>query len=373
MVEGPIPFTALCEHHALPFFGRAFVGYIAHENIIGISKLTRLVRIATRRFGVQERMTHQIAEALVELTEPHGVAVYMDAHHLCTQMRGVREVNPMTRTTAFRGRVRNQCGAALGVLRSGRTAARRSRLTDLPGEVAWRWPAEARDWRSSRSGRRRSRCQLDGIEAAAGCCRRPWPTAIQASWRSRSCAERPTVIANFVSSVDGVVALGPSEPAAGGGEISGFSEADRYMMALLRGLADVVIVGAGTVRVGTPARWTAAPPRSRPWRRAFAAWRAELWLSAQPTTIVVTASGNLDPAHPGLCAPDVPVIVATTPAGAERLELAAAPGQHEGRGGRRRRIGSRPGRSSSSSGQPAPAWHSARAGRISLASCCGRA
>jgi GTP cyclohydrolase I len=103
VVEGPIPFTALCEHHALPFVGRAFVGYIAHENIIGISKLTRLVRIATRRFGVQERMTHQIAEALVELTEPHGVAVYMDAHHLCTQMRGVREANPVTRTTAFRG------------------------------------------------------------------------------------------------------------------------------------------------------------------------------------------------------------------------------------------------------------------------------
>jgi GTP cyclohydrolase I len=103
VVEGPIPFTALCEHHALPFSGRAFVGYIAHENIIGISKLTRLVRIATRRFGVQERMTHQIAETLAVLTEPHGVAVYMEAHHLCTQMRGVREVQPVTRTTAFRG------------------------------------------------------------------------------------------------------------------------------------------------------------------------------------------------------------------------------------------------------------------------------
>jgi GTP cyclohydrolase I len=103
VVEGPIPFSALCEHHALPFIGRAFVGYVAHENIIGISKLTRLVRVATRRFGVQERMTHQIAEALTELTDPHGVAVYMEAHHTCTQIRGVREANPMTRTTAFRG------------------------------------------------------------------------------------------------------------------------------------------------------------------------------------------------------------------------------------------------------------------------------
>ncbi len=103
VVEGPIPFTALCEHHALPFVGTAYVGYVAHEHIIGISKLTRLVRIATRRFGVQERMTHQIAAALESLTQPHGVAVYMEAHHLCTQMRGVREVEPVTRTTAFRG------------------------------------------------------------------------------------------------------------------------------------------------------------------------------------------------------------------------------------------------------------------------------
>jgi GTP cyclohydrolase I len=103
VVEGPIPFSALCEHHALPFIGRAFVGYIAHENLIGISKLTRLVRIATRRFGVQEGMTHQIADVLAELTQPHGVAVYMEAHHLCTQIRGVREVQPITRTIAFRG------------------------------------------------------------------------------------------------------------------------------------------------------------------------------------------------------------------------------------------------------------------------------
>jgi GTP cyclohydrolase I len=103
VVEGPIPFTSLCEHHALPFLGRAFVGYIAHEKIIGISKLTRLVRIVTRRFGVQERMTHQIAEMLAELTEPHGVAVYMEASHLCTQMRGVREIQAKTRTTAFIG------------------------------------------------------------------------------------------------------------------------------------------------------------------------------------------------------------------------------------------------------------------------------
>jgi GTP cyclohydrolase IA len=103
IVEGPIPFFALCEHHALPFFGRAYVGYVAHEQIIGISKLTRLVRVVTRRFGVQERMTHQIADQLMRLMDAHGVAVYLEAHHLCTQMRGVREQHPMTRTTAYRG------------------------------------------------------------------------------------------------------------------------------------------------------------------------------------------------------------------------------------------------------------------------------
>lgn len=102
VVEGPIPFAALCEHHALPFLGTAYVGYVAHEDIIGISKLTRLVRVTTRRFGVQERMTHQIADGLEEMLAPHGVAVFMEAHHLCTQLRGVREWQASTRTTAFR-------------------------------------------------------------------------------------------------------------------------------------------------------------------------------------------------------------------------------------------------------------------------------
>jgi len=103
VVEGPIPFFALCEHHALPFFGDVYVGYVAHEGIIGISKLTRLVRVVTRRFGVQERMTFQIADELDRMMNPHGVAVYVEAHHLCTQMRGVRELHPKTRTTSYRG------------------------------------------------------------------------------------------------------------------------------------------------------------------------------------------------------------------------------------------------------------------------------
>ncbi len=103
VVEGPIPFTGLCEHHVLPLVGRAWVGYVAHEQVIGISKMTRLVRVLTRRFGVQERMTHQIADSLEAMLSAHGTAVLLEARHLCTQMRGVREHEPMTRTTAYRG------------------------------------------------------------------------------------------------------------------------------------------------------------------------------------------------------------------------------------------------------------------------------
>jgi GTP cyclohydrolase I len=103
VIQGPIQFYALCEHHALPFYGQAYVGYIAHEEIIGISKLTRLVRLYARRFTVQERLGQQIADTLDTLLKPHGVAVYLEAHHLCTQMRGVQEVLPTTRTTFWRG------------------------------------------------------------------------------------------------------------------------------------------------------------------------------------------------------------------------------------------------------------------------------
>jgi GTP cyclohydrolase IA len=103
VVEGPIHFFALCEHHALPFHGRAYVGYIAHEHIIGISKLTRLVRLFARRFTVQERIGQQIADTLETMLQPHGVAVYLEAHHLCTEMRGVRAIAPLTRTTFWRG------------------------------------------------------------------------------------------------------------------------------------------------------------------------------------------------------------------------------------------------------------------------------
>jgi GTP cyclohydrolase I len=103
IVEGPIAFFALCEHHALPFHGAAHVAYVANGEILGISKLTRLVRLYARRFTVQERLGEQIADALVELVAPRGVAVHIEAAHLCTQMRGVEEEGSRTVTTFWRG------------------------------------------------------------------------------------------------------------------------------------------------------------------------------------------------------------------------------------------------------------------------------
>jgi GTP cyclohydrolase I len=103
IVEGPIDFYSLCEHHALPFYGRAYIGYIANDSIIGISKLTRLLRVFARRFTVQERIGQQVADTLERLIQPRGVAVYLEAHHMCTQMRGVNAPSPMTRTTFWRG------------------------------------------------------------------------------------------------------------------------------------------------------------------------------------------------------------------------------------------------------------------------------
>jgi riboflavin biosynthesis pyrimidine reductase len=129
--------------------------------------------------------------------------------------------------------------------------------------------------------------------------------------------DRPTVIANFVSTLDGVVAFDTDE-SSGGGEVSGFFDPDRFIMGLLRSMADVVLVGAGTVRASPTHEWTGR--HVHPGTAVlYGEWRDRLGLAAQPTTIVATARGNLDPAHPGLSAAAVPVILVTTPAGASRL------------------------------------------------------
>jgi GTP cyclohydrolase IA len=103
IVEGPIEFASLCEHHALPFMGQAYIGCLRHEKIIGISKFTRIVRKYARRFTVQERIAQEVANELEQIIKPHGVIVHLRAHHSCTQCRGVREMGALTRTIERRG------------------------------------------------------------------------------------------------------------------------------------------------------------------------------------------------------------------------------------------------------------------------------
>jgi GTP cyclohydrolase I len=103
VVEGPIRFTGLCEHHVLPIRGSAWVGYLAAENLIGISKLTRISRVYSKRFTSQERLCHYITNELIKDVKPRGVAVYIEAEHFCTQARGVREMSSHTGTLVMRG------------------------------------------------------------------------------------------------------------------------------------------------------------------------------------------------------------------------------------------------------------------------------
>jgi GTP cyclohydrolase I len=98
-----IEFFSLCEHHLLPFFGRAHVAYLPGTHIIGLSKIPRLVDLYARRFQVQERLTGQIADALERILEPRGVLVRVEARHLCMAMRGVQKQHSATETLALRG------------------------------------------------------------------------------------------------------------------------------------------------------------------------------------------------------------------------------------------------------------------------------
>lgn len=101
-----MPFYSLCEHHLLPFFGTAHVGYLPRGKVVGISKLARAVEVFARRPQVQERLTSQIADAIMEAVEPEGVAVVMRAEHLCMAMRGVQKPGTSIVTSATRGQFR---------------------------------------------------------------------------------------------------------------------------------------------------------------------------------------------------------------------------------------------------------------------------
>jgi GTP cyclohydrolase I len=98
-----IEFYSMCEHHMLPFFGRAHVAYLPKGKVIGLSKIARIVDVFARRLQVQERLTNQVADAIMEVLAPHGVAVIMRAGHLCMMMRGVQKQNSSTVTSAMRG------------------------------------------------------------------------------------------------------------------------------------------------------------------------------------------------------------------------------------------------------------------------------
>jgi GTP cyclohydrolase IA len=101
-----IELYSLCEHHLLPFFGKAHVAYIPNGKIVGLSKIPRLVEVFARRLQVQERLTEQIARAVEDVLEPHGVGVVIEAYHLCMMMRGVEKQNSKTITSALRGTFR---------------------------------------------------------------------------------------------------------------------------------------------------------------------------------------------------------------------------------------------------------------------------
>ncbi len=130
-----VDFYSLCEHHLLPFFGRCHVAYIPQGRVLGLSKIPRLVEIFARRLQIQERLTNQIAETLREKVQPLGVAVVMEAAHLCMSMRGVEKQNSVAVTSAMLGVFRDDARTRMEFLELIKRPelAERSLKAPLPG------------------------------------------------------------------------------------------------------------------------------------------------------------------------------------------------------------------------------------------------
>jgi len=127
-----IDFYSLCEHHLLPFFGKCHVAYIPTTKVIGLSKIPRLVDVFSRRLQVQERLTNQIADTIKDAVNPMGVAVVMEATHLCMSMRGVEKQNSFCVTSAMLGIFRDNARTRMEFLELIKLRAAASAVRDLP-------------------------------------------------------------------------------------------------------------------------------------------------------------------------------------------------------------------------------------------------